>query len=193
MEKMNIGLWLEQERMKLKLTREQLAQKVGCSVQTIHGTERGFRAHFRAIDEYHPYRPGEKLMEAIAAQFEKSLDDVYRETDYKDLTVGKIKFGYKKPHKNGTKKRKKDKPVLETQNKESEAVKITIHEDNSLPPIRFFVMNNKDFIYETDSKEQAISFIAGYKRALKSVENNLTATVITNFSVHQGYLKEVKL
>lgn len=192
MKKQKLKNWLKFKRLEVGLDQKELANLVGCSHHTINNIERGFNTYFRSIQEFHSYRPGVKLMEAIAAQFEKSMDDVYEETDYQDLTTKKMGFGQKLPGQKRGKRIKKDQPFLEMQDKESEAVKITMHKDNSLPPIKFYVIkkepgNHNIILKMCDNIEYAKGYIDRAYEALGCYRDGQMVKIV----LLRGFLEEV--
>ncbi len=124
---------------------------------------------------------------------EKTLNDVYDETDYKDRTVRKRGFGYTHPNTPKTKsdsfsKKSMDNPI-------HKAPISDISFDSSLPPIKFFVLREKSLkinniicekviVKTCDSKEFAMGYING--------ANNWTEEG-AEFKIYQGYLKEVEI
>jgi DNA-binding XRE family transcriptional regulator len=185
MNKMKISEWVKQKREESGLTVSDLANRVGCSVTSVGSIEREQLVPFKSINNVAPYRPGEKLMTSIAAQFGKSLEDVYNETDYEDLTVKKKGFGYNHPNRGF-----REKVVA------SESFKLEQQtSDSSLPPIKFFVIREKSLkinniicekviVKTCDSKEFAMGYING--------ANNRTEENV-EFKMYQGYLMEVEI
>jgi DNA-binding XRE family transcriptional regulator len=106
--KMSLGPWVTEYRNQLGLTIKQFAEKIGCAYQTLQNIEKEYNYHFKGIDEYGPYHPGEKLMTSIAAEFNKTLEDVFKETNYQDKSIRKVGFGHKQPNK-----KKKSKKLIE--------------------------------------------------------------------------------
>lgn len=176
-----LGDWLKEKRIEAKLSKKEFATLVGCHQSTISRIECKTPIEYKSCGEIYAYQPGETLMASIAAQFEKTLNDVYDETDYKDRTVKKKGFGYTHPNMPKT--------------KSDSFSKNDISFDSSLPPIKFFVLREKSLkinniicekviVKTCDSKEFAMGYING--------ANNWTEEN-AEFKIYQGYLKEVEI
>lgn len=104
-EKMKLGKWVRKHRetfLEPPLTIKELANRVGCTKTTLESIERGYPVG----PEKQPYHPAKKLMTAIAAEFGKTLADVYEETDWRDRGKKNKSFGYKAPKVKGMKRTK---------------------------------------------------------------------------------------
>jgi DNA-binding XRE family transcriptional regulator len=188
-----LGDWLKEKRIEAKLSKKEFATLVGCHQSAISRIECKTPIEYKSCGEIYAYQPGEALMASIAAQFEKTLNDVYDETDYKDRTVRKRGFGYTHPNTPKTKsdsfsKKSMDNPI-------HKAPISDISFDSSLPPIKFFVLREKSLkinniicekviVKTCDSKEFAMGYING--------ANNRTEENV-EFKVYQGYLMEVEI